>query len=86
MAEVKIGRVMHYYGHIGVAAVEITDGELATGDTIHVRGHTSDFTQKVESMQIEHQPVAKATAGQTVGLKVVSHARPHDTVFKVVPD
>ena len=56
------------------------------GDTIHIKGHTSDFTQKVESMQIENQPVQSAQAGQSVGLKVVDHARPHDLVFKVLPD
>ena len=51
MAEQKIGVVTRYFAKIGVAAVEISDGELIVGDTIHVKGHTSDFTQSVESIQ-----------------------------------
>jgi len=86
MAEEEIGRVTHYFGKIGVAAIEITRGSLAIGDTIHIQGHTSDFVQQVESMQIENKPVDRATAGQSVGIKVVQHARPHDKVYKVLPD
>ena len=55
MAEEKIGIVTHYFGKIGVAALKITDGELEVGDTIHIKGHTSDFTQTVDSMQAEHE-------------------------------
>lgn len=84
MAEVEIGRVMHYFSKIGVAAIEITQDTLSVGDTIHVKGHTSDFTQKVDSMQIDGQPVEEATVGQSVGMKVVEHAREHDRVFKVI--
>jgi putative protease len=83
MAEEEIGKVTHYFGHIQVAAIEITSGTLRVGDTIHVKGHTSDFTQTVDSMQIEKNSVDEATVGQQVGLKVVEHARVHDTVFKV---
>ncbi len=86
MAEVKIGKVTHYFGNLQVAAIEITDGELCVGDTIHVVGHTSDFTQKIDSMQIEHESVQSAAVGQTIGTKVTEHARVHDEVFKVVPD
>ena len=86
MAEEEIGRVTHYFGKIGVAAIEITRGSLAIGDTIHIQGHTSDFVQQVESMQIENKPVDRAVAGQSVGIKVVQHARPHDKVYKVLPD
>jgi len=84
MAEVQIGKVTHYFGKIGVAAIEITEGSLSVGDTIHIKGHTSDFTQKVESMQIDNAPVETAAPGQTVGLKVAEHAREHDVVYKVV--
>jgi len=54
------------------------------GDTIHVKGHTSDFTQKIDSMQIDNQSVVEAVVGQSVGLRVKDHARVHDQVFKVV--
>jgi len=84
MAEVQIGKVTHYFGKIGVAAIEITDESLSVGDTIHIKGHTSDFTQQVDSMQIDNQPVETATPGQTIGLKVAEHARQHDLVFKVL--
>jgi translation initiation factor IF-2 len=86
MAEEEIGRISHYFSKAGVAAIEITQGSLAVGDTIHVKGHTSDFTQKVDSMQIEHQPVQKAVPGQSIGIKVAQHAREHDVVYKVTPE
>lgn len=86
MGEVKVGKVSHYFGKIGVAAIHITDGELCVGDTIHIVGHTSDFTQTVDSLQIEHDSVQKATVGQDIGVKVNQHAREYDQVFKVVPD
>ncbi|MGH8738623.1 MAG: EF-Tu/IF-2/RF-3 family GTPase [Burkholderiales bacterium] len=72
----------HYYGDISVAAVRVESGSLRVGDTIHVVGHTSDFRQRVESMQIEHQPATEAGAGQEIGLKVTAHAREHDAVYK----
>lgn len=83
MPEQQVGRVTHYFGRIGVAAIEITDGTLAIGDTIHIKGHTSDFTQTIESMQIEGKPVQQASPGQSVGVKVAEHAREHDIVYKV---
>lgn len=86
MAEEKIGEVTHYWGKIGVAGLRITQGELKVGDTIHIKGHTSDFTQPVESMQIESESVEVAGAGQDIGMKVIESARDHDEVFKVTPD
>jgi len=86
MAGRKIGVVVHYWSKIGVAGLRITDEELKVGDTIHIKGHTSDFTQSVESMQIESQPVEIARPGNDVGIKVVEPARGHDEVFRVTPD
>lgn len=83
MAEEEIGRVTHYFGKIGVAAIEITGGTLAVGDTIHFKGHTSDFTQVVDSMQVDGKPVEKAEHGRNVGIKVKEHAREHDVVSRV---
>ena len=83
MAEQQIGKITHYFGKIGVAAIEITDGELHVGDTIHVVGHTSDFTQVIESMQLDNQTVATAKPAQTIGVRVPEHAREHDKVFVV---
>ena len=86
MAEEKIGIVTHYFGKIGVAALKITDGELRVGDMIRIKGHTSDFTQTVASMQVEHESVEVARSGDEVGLKTAEYVREHDSVFKVLPD
>ena len=83
MAEEQVGKITHYFGKIGVAAIEITHGTLAVGDTIHVKGHTSDFTLTIESMQIDGKSVDRAGVGENVGLKVPEHAREHDEVTKV---
>ncbi len=86
MAEQKIGTVIHYWGKIGVAGVNISNGELRIGDTIHIKGHTSDFTQAVESIQMENQSVEVASPGDEVGIRVVEQTREDDEVFKVTPD
>jgi hypothetical protein len=84
MAEVELGKVTHYFSKIGVMAIQVTQDVLRVGDTIHVKGHTSDFTQKIDSMQIDNKPVAEAASGQSVGLHASDHAREHDLVYKVV--
>jgi translation initiation factor IF-2 len=81
--EVEIGYVSHYFGKIHVAAIELTEGALDVGETIHIRGHTSDFVQKVTSMQIENADVTHADIGQSVGISVGEHARVGDHVLKV---
>ncbi|HDP69563.1 MAG TPA: translation elongation factor-like protein [Actinobacteria bacterium] len=84
--EEEIGKVMHYFTHLGVAVVDIISGELSVGDKIFVKGNISNFTQKVESMQIEHDSIKSAKAGQSIGLKVKEHAREHDVVYKIIED
>ena len=84
MEEREVGKVIHYFGKIGVVAIKLI-ATLAVGDTIHVKGRTSDFTQKVESIQIENDEVQSANAGDAIGLKVVEHAREHDVVSKMLP-
>jgi len=86
MAEQKIGVVTHYFGKIGVAALEVTEGELRVGDTIRIKGRTSDFTQIVDSMQVEHESVEVARKGDEVGLKAAEYVRENDAVYKVTPD
>ena len=80
--EKQIGRVKHYFGKAGVAAIELEES-LAVGDRIRVKGHTSDWTQVIDSMQIEGAGIEKAERGQVVGIKVPEHAREHDVVYKV---
>jgi hypothetical protein len=81
--EERVGTVTHYYGDISVAVVKMESGSLRLGDTIHVRGHSSDFRQRVKSMQIEHKPVSEVGAGQEFALAVTGHPREHDIVYKV---
>ncbi|HEX16974.1 MAG TPA: hypothetical protein ENG60_00970 [Thermoplasmatales archaeon] len=83
MVEEKVGVVEHFFNKISVAAVKITDGELRIGDTIHIVGATTDFKQKVESMQINKQPVEVAKPGDEVGIKVIDRVREKDVVYKV---
>ena len=82
--EVEIGYVSHYFGKIHVAAIELTNGELDVGETIHIQGHTSDFVQKVTSMQIEKADVSHADIGASIGVMVGEHARVGDHVLKVM--
>jgi putative protease len=78
---VEVGRVTHFFSKISVAVIELTTS-LAVGDTIIIKGPTTDFEQVVESMQIEHQNVQRAEAGQSIGLKVTQRVRETDIVYK----
>lgn len=80
--ETLAGKVTHYYKTIGVAAIEVSD-YLEVGNLIHIKGHTTDFEEEIESMEIEHQQVTKATKGQVIGLKVKDYVREHDLVYRV---
>ncbi len=81
--EEALGVITHYYSHLGVAVVQLNKGTLRSGRKIHVKGHSTDLTQKVESMEYEHRHVDEASAGQSVGLKVNDHVREHDIVYIV---
>jgi selenocysteine-specific translation elongation factor len=82
MPEELIGTVDHYFAHIGVAGIVLT-GELKVGDTIRVRGHTTDFEHTVESMQVEHESLNEASAGASVGLMVPQRCREGDQVYRI---
>ncbi len=84
MPEQPVGVVTHFFKGPSVAIVSVTEGELAVGDEIHIVGHTSDFTEKITSMEVDHEAVERATKGHEVAIKVVERARPHDKVMKVV--
>lgn len=79
----QIGSIRHYYSKIGVAVVDLT-AKIAIGDTIRVKGTTTDFQQKVDSVQIEHANVQNATAGQSIGLRVADKVREGDLVYKIL--
>lgn len=77
-----IGKITHYFTNIGVAVIELED-TLKVGDEISVEGATTNFTQKIDSMQIEHKNVEEAKKGDSIGLKVTDRVREGDQVFKV---
>jgi len=78
---IEVGHVSHFFSKIGVAILELT-APLSVGDKILVKGPSTDFEQVVESMQVEHKNIQRAEAGQSVGLKLVQHARERDLVYK----
>lgn len=86
MPEEQVGKVTHYFGKASVAGIDVTADEVKVGDTIHISGHTTDFTQTIESMQIDNEDVERATKGDSIGIKVSDRVRPHDTVYRVLPD
>jgi len=77
-----VGKVSHYFTKIGVAVIEIT-GELSVGDEILIEGASTNFKQKVDSMQIEHKNIEKAKKGDSIGMKVKDRVREGDSVYKV---
>jgi len=82
-SEERVGRVVNYFSKIGVAAIQIEKGSLSIGDRIKIKGATTDFTQEIESMEIDREPVTSASENQAVGIKVKSRVRPNDIVYKL---
>jgi putative protease len=79
--EKEVGKVEGYFAKIGVAAIKVT-APFAVGDTLHIKGHTTDLEVKVESMQIDKQAVEKVSPGDDVGIKVPDRVRSNDTVYR----
>lgn len=77
-----IGVVTHYFPHVMAAVVKLK-APLSLGDTLKIKGHTTDFTQQVTSMQIDHVPVTTAKTGAEIGLLVNSRVRQHDLLYKI---
>ena len=86
MTEKEIGYVSNYFGKLSVASIEITDGIVSVGDTLHYKGHTTDFLSDVNSMQIDHESVSEAQQGDSIGVKVGEKVRRNDKVYKVTED
>lgn len=82
MADKKVGKIAHYYGKIGVAIVDLSSA-LSLGNKIKVSGKSDEFTQTVESMELEHKKIKRARKGQSIGLKVDQKVREEDVVYKV---
>ncbi|MDG6219589.1 MAG: hypothetical protein QCI00_09150 [Candidatus Thermoplasmatota archaeon] len=82
MAEEKIGIVTHFFNNINVAAIKITHGELHVGDTIHITGAHTNFSQAVQRMEIDREPIEIAKPGDEIGIRVEKRVREHDLVYK----
>lgn len=81
--EKHIGRITHYFGHLRVAVLALDDG-LAVGDTVHIVGHTTDFTQIVGSLEVQHRKLQAVGPGADAALAVDERVRVGDVVYKVV--
>lgn len=83
--EVEIGRVVHYYDHLSVGVLSLTES-LKLGDRIHIIGHSSDFTQRVTSMEVEHHSILWVKPGDNVAVKLIQPVHEHDIVYRVVEE
>ena len=75
--------VTHYFGHVNVAIVKVESGEIRVLDTLHFRGHTTDFYQRIAHMELDHQRIDVARVGQEVGVQISQRVREHDRVYRV---
>jgi len=80
----EIGVITHYFPKVDAAVVKLTKSSLSVGDKIVIKGHTSDFKEKVESIQLDHSPIQNAEQGMEIGLKVKAKVREHDVVYKII--
>ncbi len=78
-----VGTVTHYFGKIRVAGIKVSD-RLAVGDQVLIIGHTTALEQTVNSMELDHQPVEVAEAGQEVGIRVIDRVRRGDEVYRLI--
>jgi hypothetical protein len=85
MSEKRVARVTHYFSRLNVAVLALTD-TLSLGDRVHICGHSTDFEQTVDSMQIEHKPVLKVGPGDDVALKIAERAHEGDIVYRITTD
>lgn len=79
----EVGHVVSFFAVPSAAIIEVTKGSLKVGDSIWIRGHTTDLKETIRSMQIEHQSITEATVGQQVGVKVSARVRRQDRVYKI---
>jgi len=81
--EERIGSVIKFFDKTSIAAVKLDFGDLATGDSIHIKGTDTDFTQQIDDLEFDHHPVRNAIRGQFIGIKLSRTAKPFDLVYKV---
>ncbi len=79
----EVGVITHYFPHVKAAVVKLSKGVIKTGDTVYIKGHTTDFKQPVKSLQFNHVPIEEGKRGQDIGLKVKSRVRIGDVVYRI---
>ena len=84
MPEEEIGVIVKFFSKPSVAALEVTGGSIKRGDLLRYKGHTTDFTEEIPSLEIDNQSVEEAKEGELVGIKVKERVRENDKVYKVV--
>ena len=84
MAEEEVGVIVKFFAKPSVAAINVTKGSIKNGDTLLFKGHTTDFTEVVSSIEIDNQAVDEANVGDMIGIKVKERVRENDIVYKVV--
>ncbi|MEK6891557.1 MAG: hypothetical protein AABX25_00055 [Nanoarchaeota archaeon] len=82
--EMQVGKVTHYFPKIGVAIIEVTGGSIKIGDEIHIKGSTTDFRQRIISMEVDYEKIEVAEPGQTIGIRVEEIARKKDLVYRKI--
>jgi translation elongation factor EF-1alpha len=84
MPEQEVGVIVKYFAKPSVAALEMKKGTIRSGDLLRFKGHTTDFTEEVGSMEVDNQSIEEAKTGDLVGIKVKERVRENDKVYKVV--
>ena len=86
MPEEQVGVIVKFFAKPSVAAIEVTSGSIKNGDVLKYKGHTTDFTEEVGSMELDNQPIEEAKVGSLIGVKVKERVRENDKVYKVVEE
>lgn len=79
----EIGVITHYFPHVKAAVIKLSKGSLKIGESIRIKGHTTDFKEQVKSLQFNRTPIEEGKKGQEIGLKVKARVRIGDVVYKV---
>ncbi len=77
-----LGKITHFFPHVNAGVIKL-EKPVSAGQEIYIKGHTTDFKEKIESMQIERVPVQEAKAGDEIGVLVKKRVRAGDTVYKI---
>jgi translation elongation factor EF-1alpha len=86
MAEEEVGVVEKFFAKPSVAAIKVTKGGIKRGDILMYKGHTTDFTEEVKSMEMDNKSIDEANVGDLIGIQVKERVREKDLIYKVVDE